>query len=212
MSSSLLQRYRASPLSRSYKIPLNAVDVGSVLAGITDETTRYELLDQFANCLPENQKILQQIVDLSYAVARCFHKKSYAEYKMCDTLIKQPHEVMVLLDRCLNKIRPFRDRYFEELREEKQRHLGGHQTLHRWDISLYDGIRTSRKVQLLEKDVSVFTAEGIIQGGIVPMLRDMFDVQLEPLPTKAEELWTRQTKIEKYKVVHGSRVSTFRFR
>ena len=150
--------------------------------------------------------MLQQIVDLCYVVARIFHKKNYAEYKMCDTLIKQPHEVMVLLQRCLNKIRPFRDQYFEELRKEKERHLGGNQTLHRWDISLYDGIMTSRRVQLLEKDVSVFTAEGILRGGIAPLLRDMFDVQLEPVPIGAEELWTRKTKIEKYRVIHGSRV------
>ena len=206
MSPNSLQRYRTSPVSRTYSIPLNAVDVGSVLSGITDGSVRYNLLDQFAASVPENQNVLQQIVDLSYVVARIFHKKNYAEYKMCDTLIKQPHEVMVLLQRCLNKIRPFRDRYFEELRKEKKRHLGGNQTLHRWDISLYDGIMTSRRVQLLEKDVSVFTAEGILRGGIAPLLRDMFDVQLEPVPIGAEELWTRKTKIEKYRVIHGSRV------
>lgn len=185
------------------------MDVGSVLSGITDETTRYNLLEQFAGSIPENQKILQQIVDLSYAVARCFHKKNYAEYKMCDTLIKQSHEVMVLLERCLSKIRPLRDMYFEQLREEKERHLGGHQTLHRWDISLYDGIRTSRKVKLLEKDVSIFTAEGILQGGIVPLLQNMFDVHLERVSIDTEELWTRETKIDKYKVIHGNRVLWF---
>ena len=202
------ERYR-SPLSRSnYRIPLNAVDVGATLSSITEESLRYELLDHFAHALPENEKILQRVVDLSYAIARSSNKKNYAAYKMCDTLIDDPSKVMSLLERCLHRIKPIQDVYYESLRKEKERHLGGKQTLNWWDISLYDGIRTSRLVRLVKDDVSVFSAQGILNGGIIPLLDTLFDIQLQEVPIEQELLWTQKTTVQRYRVIHGSRVIT----
>lgn len=54
--------------------------------------------------------------------------------------------------------------------------------------------------------LNAVTVEGIIEGGMKPLLQSLFHVYLEEQKTEEDELWHHSAPITKYQVIHESRV------
>lgn len=50
------------------------------------------------------------------------------------------------------------------------------------------------------------SVEGLIEGGVKPLLQTLFHIHLEKQTIEKDEIWNQKAPITKYQVIHDNRV------
>jgi len=141
---------------------------------------REEIYKAYVSRAPENEKIIEELLELRHEMSNLLGFKNYSEYSLASKMADSPQSVLNFLDKLLqNSKKQAKD----ELREVQE--LCDH-SLESFDSAYYTEILKKKKYDIDEDEIRVYFEQKSVVNGLFEFLNKLFHIEFKKVE---EKLW-----------------------
>ncbi|GJP79423.1 hypothetical protein CLOP_g9654 [Closterium sp. NIES-67] len=201
-----------APKDLGYRVFSDPLVTSSVLKWVDDEEVRRRVY-VLANASPgSNLHQLDRLIDLRSQLAKELSFPSYAHLINVPLMAKTPDTVNSFLHNLGAQLTPKVFQELQQLGALKRQHRGERDAsrdggsgnepsvLHAWDRSFYSGLAKARRFHLDSRVISSYFPLHACVRGMALLVKSLFNVHLEPVPTSPGEVWAPD--VTKYSLTH----------
>ncbi len=161
-----------------YRFTLHAPSYLSYMTYGSNRELREELYKAYVTRAPENEDILEKILELRDEEAKLLGFKNYAELSLKKKMAPSPQKVLDFLNTLAEKTKPQGEKEFQELKEfaEKQ---GFKDRLEAFDVPYYSEKLKKEKFHLDEEEYKPYFEKNSVVEGLFRFLSKLFKVDFE---------------------------------
>jgi oligopeptidase A len=141
---------------------------------------REEIYKAYVSRAPENEKIIEELLELRHEMSNLLGFKNYSEYSLASKMADSPQSVLNFLDKLLqNSKKQAKD----ELKEVQE--LCDH-SLESFDSAYYTEILKKKKYDIDEDKIRVYFEQKSVVNGLFEFLNKLFNIEFKKVE---EKLW-----------------------
>jgi oligopeptidase A len=173
-----------------YKFTLQ---IPSYLAYITYGTNRLkreEIAKAYASRAPENEKVIDELLELRYKKAKLLGFNSFAEYSLATKDAKSVDDITTFLDELAEKALPQAKEELTELQEFAKR-TDGIESLEGFDVAYYSEKLKKEKFDFDDSMTKPYFEQSKVLHGLLDVVSELFNVTFKPAMAT---LWNDKVK------------------
>ena len=141
---------------------------------------REKLYKAYVTRAPENEKILEEILDLRYKKASLLGFSNYAQLSLAKKMAKDPKTIINFLKELAKKSRKQALREFEELRDfAKEKGFDGE--LKPFDLSYYSEKLKKEKYSVNDEDYMPYFEKNRVVNGLFEFVKKLFKIEFKKI-------------------------------
>ncbi len=165
-----------------------------------DDVRRKHYIAWKSRGYPQNEEVLRNLLEKRHELAILLGYRNYAELVTADTMVRAPENAAQFIDKLYALVKPAAEDEISELLSKLQEIDPNAKEVNLWQIRyLKEKIRKD-KYKLNAKEVRKYFSYNNVRDGIFQLVRDLFDVEIQPWIT---EVW--HPSVESYKMLQGGR-------
>ncbi len=125
----------------------------------------------------DNSKIMQEILELRYRVARLLNFESYAHYSLAKKMAKTPEEVMNFLTDLANRSKDMAKTELHELKSFARLHYGVNE-FNSWDIAYYSEKLRQHKFNLSQEELRPYFPVTQVLKGLFAVVHQLYNLDI----------------------------------
>ncbi len=165
-----------------YRFTLHAPSYIAYMTYGSNREKREELYKAYVTRAPENEKILEQILELRYEKATLLGFKNYAELSLKKKMASSPEEVLSFLRDLAKKSKPKAEEEFKQL-EEFARKQGLSDQFQAYDFSYYAEKFKKEILNINEEDFKPYFEKNNVINGLFDFLSRLFKLKFKKADT-----------------------------
>lgn len=176
----------------NYILPADMQTFVNVMQNCQLQSTRHAYYLMFGQCgYPQNEDVLQQLVQKRHEMAQLLGFDNFASYQLDDLVIKTPKKADHFLWSMIKELQPYDDRDFAQL----TRHLPSGVTLtsdkklHPWDEDFVKSWYRKQHFKIDQNEIAQYFQLDHVVSVILQKFSQFFHVSYEP--QEVDGLWTK---------------------
>jgi oligopeptidase A len=161
-----------------YRFTLHAPSYLSYMTYGNNRSLREELYKAYTTRAPENEDLLEEILNLRDEEAKLLGFKNYAELSLKKKMAPSPDKVLEFLYSLAEKTKPQGIREFEELQNFANK-IGFEGKLEAFDVPYYSEKLKKEKFNLDEEEYKPYFEKNSVVNGLLKFLNKLFKVDFE---------------------------------
>ncbi len=141
---------------------------------------REEIYKAYVSRAPQNEKIIEELLELRHEMSNLLGFKNYAEYSLASKMADSPENVLSFLDKLLKKSKK---QAKDELKEVQG--LCEHK-LESFDSAYYTEILKKKKYAIEEDEIRAYFEQNSVVKGLFEFLNKLFNIEFKKVE---EQLW-----------------------
>ncbi|MDO6692068.1 M3 family metallopeptidase [Aliiglaciecola sp. 3_MG-2023] len=156
-------------------------DIQPIFKYAHDASLREEtLLMESTRAMPENQKVLQDLLSKRYELAKLLGHNNFAETNMLGTMVQTPQNVVNFMQTLSDAIKSLVVKEKALLLAEKQTIDPSATQVQSWDASYLQNVVREKEFKLDAKLVRQYFSYGKVRDGILALSEDLFGLTIKP--------------------------------
>ncbi|KAI9184208.1 metalloendopeptidase [Blastocladiella emersonii ATCC 22665] len=177
----------------SLKVTMSYPDTLPLLRKCTNAETRRKVDVARMSVCPENQAILEEMVELRASAAAILGFKNHAHFRLELNMAKNPETVLGFLEDLRDKLLPHGRVEYQKLLDLKNAEraaagLPAEDALHSWDTSYYSNLLVEREFNFDQDELKPYFSYNTFLAALLKLYEQLFNIRIEEV-TKEAALW-----------------------
>ena len=173
-----------------YKFTLQIPSYLAYITYGTNRSKREEIAKAYASRAPENEKVIDKLLELRYKKAKLLGFNSFAEYSLATKDAKSVDDITKFLEELSEKALPQAKEELKELQEFAQR-TDGIETLNGFDVAYYSEKLKKEKFHFDDSMTKPYFEQSKVLNGLLDVVAELFKVTFKPVTAT---LWNDKVK------------------